>query len=163
MPSGIGEGLASCSLVTSPSVSASNEGNPSSSTGMLSSVSVRTASKFASFSSSIFSKMLAGSLLYWLEMTSDWSLYHLSPPRKLSASRSFTSSSERSSSGRSGQRGWSSPTRAAHSMSLHTESWLHMSHAIQLPNRSGAAREAQSRAGQGAHTHAATRPFLRVN
>lgn len=54
------------------------------------------------------------SLPYWLEMISDWSLYHLSPPRKLSASRSLTSSSERSSSGRSGQRGWSSPTRAAH-------------------------------------------------
>lgn len=47
-------------------------------------------------------------------MISDWSLYHLSPPRKLSASRSLTSSSERSSSGRSGQRGWSSPTKAAH-------------------------------------------------
>ncbi len=54
------------------------------------------------------------SLPYWLEMISDWSLYHLSPPRKLSASRSLTSSSERSSSGRSGQRGWSSPTSAAH-------------------------------------------------
>lgn len=54
------------------------------------------------------------SLPYWLEMISDWSLYHLSPPRKLSASRSLTSSSERSSSGRSGQRGWSSPTKAAH-------------------------------------------------
>lgn len=51
---GIGEELASFSLVTSPSVRASNEGNPSSSTGILSSVSVRTASKLASFSSSIF-------------------------------------------------------------------------------------------------------------
>lgn len=51
---------------------------------------------------------------YWVEMISDWSLYHLRPPRKLSASKSLTSSSERSSSGRSGQRGWSSPTKAAH-------------------------------------------------
>lgn len=54
------------------------------------------------------------SLPYWAEMISDWSLYHLRPPRKLSASKSLTSSSERSSSGRSGQRGWSSPTKAAH-------------------------------------------------
>lgn len=60
------------------------------------------------------SNMFEGSLLYWLDIISDWSLHHLSPPRKLSVSKSFTSSSERSSSGRSGQRGWSSPTRAAH-------------------------------------------------
>lgn len=60
------------------------------------------------------SKRLDASLPYWVEIISDWSLYHLRPPRKLSASKSLTSSSERSSSGRSGQRGWSSPTKAAH-------------------------------------------------
>lgn len=53
-PSGVQGQLWSLALVTSPSARASNEGNPSSSTGMLSSVSVSTASKLASFSSSIF-------------------------------------------------------------------------------------------------------------
>lgn len=53
-PSGEEGQLRSLALVTSPSARASNEGNPSSSTGMLSRVSVSTASKLASFSSSIF-------------------------------------------------------------------------------------------------------------
>lgn len=53
-PSGDEGQLLSLALVTSPSARASNEGNPSSSTGMLSRVSVSTASKLASFSSSIF-------------------------------------------------------------------------------------------------------------
>lgn len=53
-PSGEDGQLRSLALVTSPSARASNEGNPSSSTGMLSRVSVSTASKLASFSSSIF-------------------------------------------------------------------------------------------------------------
>lgn len=53
-PSGEDGQLWSLALVTSPSARASNEGNPSSSTGMLSRVSVSTASKLASFSSSIF-------------------------------------------------------------------------------------------------------------
>lgn len=53
-PSGEEGQLWSLALVTSPSARASNEGNPSSSTGMLSRVSVSTASKLASFSSSIF-------------------------------------------------------------------------------------------------------------
>lgn len=44
-------------------------------------------------------------------------------------------------------------------MSLHAESWLHMSHAIQLPDRSGAARELQPRAGQGAQAHAGDEPL----
>lgn len=52
--SGVEGQLWSLALVTSPSARASNEGNPSSSTGMLSRVSVSTASKLASFSSSIF-------------------------------------------------------------------------------------------------------------
>lgn len=53
-PSGVEGQLWSLALVTSPSARASNEGNPSSSTGILSRVSVSTASKLASFSSSIF-------------------------------------------------------------------------------------------------------------
>lgn len=53
-PSGEEGQLRSLALVTSPSARASNEGNPSSSTGMLSRVSVSTASKLASCSSSIF-------------------------------------------------------------------------------------------------------------
>lgn len=53
-PSGEEGQLRSLALVTSPSARASNEGNPSSSTGMLSRVSVSTANKLASFSSSIF-------------------------------------------------------------------------------------------------------------
>lgn len=53
-PSGVEGQLWSLALVTSPSARASNESNPSSSTGMLSRVSVSTASKLASFSSSIF-------------------------------------------------------------------------------------------------------------
>ena len=53
-PSGVEGQLWSLALVTSPSARASKEGRPSSSTGMLSRVSVSTASKLASFSSSIF-------------------------------------------------------------------------------------------------------------
>lgn len=53
-PSGVEGQLWSLALVTSPSARASNEGKPSSSTGILSRVSVSTASKLASFSSSIF-------------------------------------------------------------------------------------------------------------
>lgn len=59
-PSGEEGQLRSLALVTSPSARASNEGNPSSSTGMLSRVSVSTASKLASFSSSIFLRRREG-------------------------------------------------------------------------------------------------------